>query len=190
MLQQKSLNKIFTVSNILTGSRIVLTPLIVFSLIRHAWGSALWLLCLAGLSDVLDGFMARLLNEPTWLGAVLDPIADKFLVVCSLAAFFVSSPNVLLPSWFVLTIAVREIILLLGGIALYCMRPSLQIQPSWFGKVTTCLVLLLMILVLAGATFELTVEVWVMLLIYLVVACGTLSFVQYFCRGIRYLCAK
>ena len=187
MLQKKSLNNIFTVSNVLTGSRIVLTPLIVFSLLRHAWGSALVLFCLAGISDLLDGFMARLLNEPTWLGAVLDPIADKFLVVCSLGAFFISSPDVLLPSWFVMTIAMREAILMFGGILLYIRRPRLQIEPSWFGKITTCLVLLLVILVLTGATFNLQLCGWVSLLMSMVLICGAISFMQYLLRGVQYL---
>lgn len=188
MLQQKkSLNKILTVSNVLTGSRIVLTPLIVFALLGHAWGSALILFCLAGVSDMLDGFMARLLNEPTWLGAVLDPIADKFLVVCSLGAFFISSPNVLLPSWFVMTVAIREAFLLVGGIFLYIRKPSLHIQPSWFGKATTCLVLLLVILVLTGATFNFQVGIWVPLLICMILGCGVISFVQYLLRGWQYL---
>ncbi|MBM3886670.1 CDP-alcohol phosphatidyltransferase family protein, partial [Candidatus Dependentiae bacterium] len=155
-------------------------PFIVISLVKQAWGSALLFFCLAGISDLLDGFIARLLNEPTWLGSVLDPVADKFLVICSMYSFFWSSPNVLLPAWFVWVIAVRETLLLGGGCWLFFSQRSLQVKPSWLGKLTTFLILVLMILVLICAAFHCHFLEWLIhILVYTVLVCAIVSFVQY-----------
>jgi cardiolipin synthase len=186
MLQHDHSTKIFTISNMLTLSRIVLTPFIVVSLLRQAWGITLIFFCLAGLSDLLDGFVARLLNEPTWLGSVLDPIADKILIISSLYAFFLSSPNILLPSWFVWVIAVRETVLLVGGIVLFFSHSSLQVQPSWLGKATTFLVLSLMILVLVCAALNYKLVLLINGLVYLVLGCSIVSFGQYSCTAARF----
>lgn len=179
-------NKIFTISNLLTGSRFILTPLIVIALRRNAWGSALGLLCVAGISDLLDGFIARLLNEPTWLGSVLDPIADKALVVCTLGAFLMYSTNILLPGWFVLVIVIREAVLLAGGTLLYFMKPSFLVQPSWLGKITAFLILTLMMLVLLDATYNWYLAPLINALMYITLLCSSVSFIQYVTRGIKY----
>lgn len=176
-----------TISNILTGSRIVLTPFVVNSLLRHSWGSALAFFCFAGFSDLLDGFIARLLNEPTSLGAILDPIADKVLVVCTLAAFLASSPNLLLPSWFVIVIAIREAILLVGGALLFWLKPSIQIKPSLFGKATTCFIIILMILVLWGAFTGVALQNYSLLFLYASLFAAVVSFFQYAYRAILFL---
>ena len=179
-------NKILTISNVLTGSRFILTPLIVVALRRNEWGSALGLLCIAGISDLLDGFIARLLNEPTWLGSMLDPIADKALVVCTLGAFLMYSTNVLLPAWFVVAIVIREALLLVGGTLLYFMKPSFFVQPSWLGKITAFLILILMMLVLLGATYELHLSSLINALMYITLLCSGISFIQYVTRGVKY----
>lgn len=179
-------NRILTVSNLLTGSRFILTPMIVVALRRNEWGSALWLLCIAGISDLLDGFIARLLNEPTWLGSILDPIADKALVVCTLGAFFMYSTNILLPAWFVLIIVTREALLLAGGTLLYFMKPSFFVQPSWFGKVSTFLILTLMVLVLLGATYNWPLTGAINTLMFTTLLCSGISFIQYVTRGTKY----
>lgn len=184
MYRQKSLNKIFTISNILTGSRIVLAPFIVFYLLQQAWSYALALFFVAGISDLLDGFIARLFNEPTWLGAVLDPIADKLLVVSSLGAFLISCPDELLPTWFVTIIAIREAILLGGGVILYLMKPSLQIEPTWWGKITTFLTLSLMMLVLAKEAFGYPFTPFFPFLQGAILGCAAFSFLQYFFKGL------
>lgn len=187
MQQSKARNKILTVSNLLTTSRFIITPCIVVALHSNKWGLALLLLSVAGISDLLDGFIARLLNEPTWLGSVLDPIADKMLVVCTLVAFLFYSSNTLLPGWFVLLIAIREAVLLVGGTLLYLIRPSFVVQPSWLGKITTFLILSLMGLVLLRATYELNITLLINTTMYFCLASATISFIEYIRRGMSYL---
>lgn len=183
-------NKIITISNLLTTSRFIITPFIVTALHSNKWGAALLLLFAAGISDLLDGFIARLLNEPTWLGSVLDPIADKMLVVCTLGAFLLYSRNILLPPWFVVIIATREAFLLIGGACLYLMRPSFFIQPSWFGKITTFLILSLMMLVLLGATYNLHMPLLINIIMYFSLLSSAISFIQYVKNGSRFLQKK
>lgn len=179
--------RVFTISNLLTASRLVVTPFVVAALLKHLWGVALILLILAGVSDLLDGFIARLLNEPTWLGSILDPIADKCLVGSSLVAFFISSSQVLLPAWFVLLIVARECFLLVGGGILFFIRPSFYVQPNILGKAATFLMLALMIMTLSGAVTGFNFELLRACLLYSTFMCATVSFFQYFYRGLKAL---
>lgn len=180
---EKKFNRFLTISNVLTGSRLVLTPFIVLSLQRQAWTSALWLFFIAGLSDLLDGLAARLFDEPTWLGAILDPIADKVLIVASLGAFLVYSPSPLLPRWFVLVIAVREVILLVGGGVLYIKNNAFRVEPSFYGKATMCLMLLLMMATIVAAAFNIQLEPFLFVLQMATLITGLVSFMEYIFKG-------
>ncbi|HZW61557.1 MAG TPA: CDP-alcohol phosphatidyltransferase family protein [Candidatus Babeliales bacterium] len=127
-----------TVSTVLTFARIVLTPVIVISMIMGYWGTAFLLFCIASTTDVLDGLLARWLNEQTFLGAALDPIADKLLLVsCFTTLAFVQSPLFSIPLWFVLFVLIKELIILLGAVIIYVSSGDLEIKPTWLGKVTT-----------------------------------------------------
>ena len=110
--------KRFTISTLFTVLRIVLTPFIVAAMAMHFWGAAFILFSIASVSDVVDGYLARSLSEQTFLGACLDPIADKFLILsCFFALAFIRSPLFTIPLWFVLLILIKELILV-GGTAL------------------------------------------------------------------------
>ncbi len=127
-----------TLSNILTLTRIILTPIIVLMILRHQWAGAFMLFVIASFSDVLDGYCARLLHEQTHLGAMLDPIADKFLLLaCFGALAFLHSPSFSIPVWFFTLIFVRELIILCGGYILLRTRAHFRVQPSILGKLTT-----------------------------------------------------
>lgn len=128
----------FTISNFLTFARILLTPVIVYGISKEKWNFVFLILLTVAATDILDGFLARLLNENTNLGKFLDPIADKFLLIssfCTLA--FVDSPSFFIPSWFVLLIFVREFIILLGTFLIFKFRVNFEIAPTIWGKLTT-----------------------------------------------------
>lgn len=128
----------FTISNFLTFARIFLTPVIVYGISKEKWDFVFLILLVVAATDILDGFLARLLNENTNLGKMLDPIADKFLLItsfCTLA--FVDSPSFFIPGWFVLLIFVREFIILLGSFLIFKFRVNFEISPTIWGKLTT-----------------------------------------------------
>jgi len=130
--------KRITVPTLLTLSRILLSPVIVTAMIYNKWGIAFWLFLLAAFTDTIDGNIARMLNQKTFLGAALDPLADKLLI---LSVFFtltyVHTPLFSIPLWLVTFVLIKEIIVLGGALAMLAFGKPLHIAPTWLGKVTT-----------------------------------------------------
>ena len=117
---------------------LVNTPFIVYSIFHRLWAAAFTLFVIAALTDVLDGYFARLLQEPTVLGTWLDPLADKCLLLSTFSALgFVHFPSLGVPPWFVLLVVIRESVLILGVLTLVLMRRPLVISPTIWGKSTT-----------------------------------------------------
>lgn len=130
--------KKITLSTLITLARVALVPFIVGSMVTGYWGSAFILFVIAALTDLLDGNFARLLNEKTFLGACLDPVADKALLLsCFFTLAFVQSPLFSIPLWFVVLVLFRELILVSGIIALLLLDGHIQVRPTIFGKLTT-----------------------------------------------------
>jgi cardiolipin synthase len=127
--------KKITFSTILTIIRIILVPFIMSAMILHAWDSAFWLFIIAALSDVFDGWCARWLNERTFLGACLDPLADKLLILAVFTTLaFVQSPLFSIPLWFVLLVLIKEMILIIGSIFIFARQGHLTVRSLFWGK--------------------------------------------------------
>ena len=125
-----------TIPNLLTVIRILLTPLFVILLIREHFGFALLVFVIAGVSDGLDGLIARYFNQRTALGAILDPIADKML----LAAAYVSlGVLAVIPGWLTVVVITRDVVILLGVDVFSLMDIDFEINPSIISKITTVL---------------------------------------------------
>ncbi len=130
--------KRITISTLFTILRIVLTPFIVAAMIWQAWGIAFVLFVIASLSDIADGYLARTLKEKTFLGACLDPIADKFLILsCFFSLAFIQSPLFSIPLWFVLLVLIKELILVGGSFLIFIVKGHIEIRPRLLGKLTT-----------------------------------------------------
>ena len=136
-----------TIPNILTLLRILLTPLLVWFLLDHRLNHALVVFLIAGLTDGLDGFIARVFNQKSKLGAYLDPLADKLLLVSS---FILLGRLHLVPSWLVIIAVSRDAIILLGLMTLMFHQIPFEIQPTVVSKATT-LAQLLSVLVALGS---------------------------------------
>jgi cardiolipin synthase len=141
-----------TIPNLITTLRIILVPIFVIYLINERFLAALTLFILAGLSDGADGLVARLLNQKSRLGSYLDPLADKFLII---AAFVVLATRDVIPPWLTVTVITRDILILLGVLILFLTKQDIVIKPSILSKLTTCLQLATVFLVLAGNHFHL-----------------------------------
>lgn len=133
--------------NLITVLRIFLTPLFVILLIRGDTGWALAVFLAAGVSDGLDGLLARLLDQRSTLGAVLDPIADKLLLT---AAFICLALIRGIPPWVAVVVISRDVLIVIGVAVLVFARISFEIRPSILSKWTTvCQVVLVAAALLA-----------------------------------------
>jgi len=119
---------------LLTLLRFVLIPLIVFLLVKQSWGWAAVFFATAMLTDFFDGFVARKFHLTTKFGAILDGLADKFLML-SLLITFLFVPT-LLPQWFVYLVLIKELIVLCAAVILLQRKYVIIIAPLKLGKFT------------------------------------------------------
>ncbi len=135
-----------TLPNFITTIRIILAPVFVIYLINDRFLPALIVFLMCAVSDGLDGMLARVLNQRSKLGAYLDPIADKLLLV---AAFVTLSVRGHLPAWLTVLVFSRDIMILLGVIVLSLNRMEFLVKPSPVSKVTTWLQFITIVAVLS-----------------------------------------
>lgn len=125
------------IPNMITVLRIILVPiylLVFFSDLENRILIAGFVFILAGISDVLDGYIARKYNLQTKLGTVLDPLADKMMIFAILISFTMSN---FIPLWILLALGIKEILLILGGTILYFSKLNEAIPSNKFGKSAT-----------------------------------------------------
>lgn len=122
------------IPNILTVLRILITPLFVIFLIRDLHGYALFLFICAGISDGLDGLIARMFNQRSELGAVLDPIADKLLLTAAYLSLGILKD---IPGWLTVVVISRDVLIVTGIAVLTFSGIRFDIRPSLISKWTT-----------------------------------------------------
>jgi len=128
------LSQILTAPNQLTLARLAFLPFVIIKLLEGRYGWALVLFALAGVSDGLDGLLARRLHQQTLLGQYLDPIADKLLLSTT---FLVLSIVHKIPWKFTVLVFSRDICILLVSAVLYTIAGLRDFRPSIFGKANT-----------------------------------------------------
>lgn len=134
--------------NLFTLARIVLTPFIAWSILRDHYGQALLLCFFAGLSDAVDGQLARRFNSITRLGAYLDPAADKLLIA---VVYICLGWMRQIPWWMVGVVFLRDLLILAmvaWGFAFTAIR---EFPPSPWGKLSTALQILAALVVMGAA---------------------------------------
>lgn len=144
-------SRVFTVPNQLTFLRFGFLPFFIISIHYRRYGIALAILIIAGLTDGLDGVLARTLNQKTALGAYLDPIADKLLLSSS---FVVLALNRKISWWLATLVLSRDILLLTAAAVILLVVGYRPFPPSIFGKATTALQILLVFAVILLAVTE------------------------------------
>lgn len=167
--------------NAITVLRIALVPFFVGCLLKGYPGYALFIFIMAGISDALDGAIARMTGSMTEFGALLDPIADKILV---LAAFITLTFLGRIPLWLTAAVIIRDSIILSGSLALYRLGFVGKVRPMLIGKATTFMLLALLVVVLLGVYMGREFA-FVEYLIWLTTALVIVSGVQYIIRGFR-----
>ena len=131
--------------NLISILRLLLVPWFALVLLEQRFDAALALFLLMGLSDGLDGYLARELRASSSLGAVLDPLADKVMLV---SAFVLLGHLELLPAWLVVLAVGRDVLIVGGALLLYLFRPGGMVRTAPIGKVNTFLQIVLALTVL------------------------------------------
>jgi cardiolipin synthase len=167
--------------NYITLVRIVLIPFFIGLMIYHHYRAAMAVFVVACVTDALDGLIARITNQKTDLGAFLDPIADKLLIV---SAFMTLVLRGILPVWLVMVVISRDAILVLGSMVIYFTGHVFVAQPSLIGKTTTVLQLLTVTLSLLLKIYG--IKTGLMPILYWTTAVFTVvSGIQYVARGTK-----
>ena len=128
------------VPNILTVIRFFLIPLIIISLLNDDYITAFIILTLSGLTDVLDGYIARKFNFISNFGKLIDPLADKATQISILTTLALKG---IVPIWIIIVIFVKELVLIAGASFLY--GKELVVSSKWFGKLSTVLFYIAMV---------------------------------------------
>lgn len=192
-----------TTANKITVIRILMIPVFVTLAIYYGesiqegkpqdWMrfTAVAVFLIAAVSDGLDGYVARRYNQRSSLGMILDPIADKGLLLSGIITLSISNwsqvdPNYgRFPTWFPVLVITRDVVILVGSAVLHILNGTVRVRPSWTGKVATVL--------------QMAAIAWVMLqlhflpLLYVVVAAGVFTLVSgmiYVRDGVRQLSAE
>ncbi len=148
--------RIWTIANILTFLRIALIPVFATALVYHREGWALALFTIAGVSDGIDGFIARRLKQESELGMILDPIADKLLmttafVMLTIPGMTSTGRHLPVPFWVTACVIGRDIAIIAVAGAISMMTNFRGFKPSWLGKASTFVQVTAVILILVAA---------------------------------------
>ncbi|NNE67433.1 MAG: CDP-alcohol phosphatidyltransferase family protein [Pyrinomonadaceae bacterium] len=177
-----SSSSIVTIPNLLTFLRMALIPVFASLLFYGSSGWALLTFVIAGLSDGVDGFIARRFNQQSELGTILDPIADKLLmttafVILTLPDVFPPADYLPVPFWVTASVIGRDVLIITVAAAINIITGFRGFQPSWLGKLSTTVQILAVGLILIAAVYP-SIQGFYLPTVYVVVA--ALAFISGF----------
>ncbi|MEO6162518.1 MAG: CDP-alcohol phosphatidyltransferase family protein [Candidatus Binatia bacterium] len=172
--------------NTLTLIRILTIPIFLEFLAYHLYWQALVVFAIGGVTDFLDGLTARWLNQQTALGAYLDPVADKLLVISSYIMLGLING---IPMWLTMVVVARDILIVVGYGAIYVLvEEKLAVRPSWIGKWSTTFQLFTLAVALVTLHDANLLHPYVLTVFIALTATATVaSGLQYLYRGLIWL---
>ena len=157
--------RVSDIPNLITAGRILLVPPIAWAMFNGNFKLALILFFIAGVSDGVDGFLAKQFGWTSRLGALLDPLADKFLLVTS---FVVLTWTGFLPIWLLVLVIMRDVVIVVGAVAYNFHIERLEADPTLISKLNTLLQILLILLVIVQQAIAWGQPGWIDILTYAV----------------------
>jgi cardiolipin synthase len=167
---------VLNIPNIITVARVLLVPVLIHFLLGQDYAAALLVFAVAAVSDAVDGFLARRFNQFTRFGAVMDPIADKAIL---LSAVVVLGWSGLLPPWLAAAIVARDLLIVGGALAYHWLAGSVDMAPSLLSKLNTFLQFGLICLIMANAAGIFDIPDWLPALFLLVLLSTAASGMHY-----------
>lgn len=163
------------IPNLITLFRFLLVPPIVLLLLAGEFGWGLMLFLIAGVSDGVDGFLAKRFGWTSRLGGLLDPLADKLLLI---SCYVTLGWLAVIPLWLAGVVVLRDLVILSGALIYHLRIEALQAEPSVISKINTLTQILLVLVALSGKMGSLPLH-WVDYLVYAVLATTLLSGADY-----------
>ena len=171
-----------TIANFITLARIVLVPAIVLAALSGQMMVAFVLFVAAGASDAADGTVARYFDQQTELGTILDPIADKLMLV---SVFICLAYLGSIPLWLVILIVSRDLLIIFGVLLAFFLSLPVTIRPLWISKANTAVQIILAAWVLFSLDFDIEWTEGKVGLEWLTGALTALSAAAYLYQGIK-----
>jgi len=164
--------------NLITVARILLVPVVVWAIAQREMQIAFLLFLAAGVSDAVDGFLAKRFGMASELGAHLDPLADKVLIVSIYVALGITEA---IPRWVVILVVSRDLLIVGGVMFSWIVNKPVSVKPHMVSKVNTAMQLLLVGLALASLGFGFDAG-WILQLTMATVAALTLASIAVYLR--------
>jgi len=171
-----------TIPNFITLGRVILVPVVFWLLVTSQIRLAFFAFVVAGISDAVDGFLAKRYSWQSELGAYLDPLADKLLVVCIFIALGVLDK---LPSWLVIAVVSRDVLIVIGVLLVWFLGAAMTIKPAGVSKANTAAQIVLAATVLADEGFGLGLGTLRTVLVWVTAALTIASLVNYMGAWVR-----
>jgi cardiolipin synthase (CMP-forming) len=154
-------------ANLVTLARLLAVPFVVWLTLSGDFAATFWVFIAASLSDAVDGYVAKHFDQRTRLGALLDPIADKTLIVSVFVTLGIAGH---LPNWLVIMVVFRDLLIVGGFLLATALAQPVSWRPLLVSKLNTALQLVLIAVALAQFAFHFNGHGAVMVLTYLVAA--------------------
>ncbi|MEL6784602.1 MAG: CDP-alcohol phosphatidyltransferase family protein [Pseudomonadota bacterium] len=171
-----------TLPNLITLARLFMVPLIVWALLSEQMGMAFAVFVIAGISDAVDGTIARYFNQQSAFGTVLDPIADKIMLVSVFVGLTYLGH---IPLWLTIMVVSRDLLIINGVMLAFVMAHDVEIKPLAVSKANTVAQIGLAALVLGLLAFDLTAPTLVISLQWLTALLTGASALAYVWAGLK-----
>lgn len=175
------------IPNLITLGRVMLVPVVFWLLVTNQMTAAFLVFVVAGISDAVDGYLAKRYGWETELGAYLDPLADKLLIVCIFVALGVRGA---LPSWLVIAVVSRDVLIVIGIVLSWLLAKPVAIKPLALSKANTVAQIVLAAVVLADGAFGLGLEAVRLVLVWVTAALTVGSLAAYLDTWLRHMSAE
>lgn len=170
--------------NLITLGRLVLVPVVIAMISAQRWEVACVIFILAGVSDAVDGWLAKTFDLRTELGAYLDPVADKALLMSIYVALAVEAA---VPTPLAIIVVARDLMIIGAVMISWLMHKPMEIRPLWISKFNTAAQIGFAALVLGTKAFQLDLGVWLSAAVYAVAALTLASLTAYLTAWARHM---
>ncbi|MDB5532206.1 MAG: CDP-alcohol phosphatidyltransferase [Hyphomicrobiales bacterium] len=170
--------------NLITLARLALVPVVIALIVQPKWGLAFGVFMIAGISDAVDGWLAKKLDLRSELGAWLDPLADKALLVSIYIALAIAG---VLPALIAILVVSRDVMIIAGVVVAILLDRPFPIKPLLISKINTTLQIAFACAVLAAKAFDIHLGLWFEIAIWLVAAFTLASAAAYVSQWLRHM---